>query len=169
MVAAGGGKAGSVNLPLEYAERPEVKALLSPKDREPAIEEKPKLVTACFAPPGKWVLPIVTVSEANGRDWKKRSARTQQARRIVSKELGCRLDYLAPFARHYHAGRKLRITLVRLGGRKLDAANLGGALKATEDAVALMLGADDGDPRWLVEFAQQPGGLCGVRVEVLET
>jgi hypothetical protein len=120
-----------------------------------------------FAPPGTWVLPIVTASEANGREWRKRSNRTQNARRIVSREFGCRLDYLAPFARHFHAGRPLSVRLTRLGGRKLDAANLGPALKATEDAVALMLGADDGDSRWCVEFHQEPqASLQGVRIEL---
>jgi len=131
---------------------------------------RPALVAAAVADlPGGGVaftLPVATASEANGRDWRARSARTTQARAVVSRCLGPHLRRLAPFADHYHAGRPLGVRLVRLGGRRLDrTANLGPALKAVEDAVALMLGADDGDPRWQSEADQEPGGPAGVRVE----
>jgi|GEM_PF-1460587 len=139
----------------------------------PAADEKPApadLVGELFAVVAGcpvWVLPVVTVSESNCRDdWAKKSNRTRVARRVVSRAFGRRLDALPPFALAYHAGRTITVVLTRLGGRKLDAANLPSALKATEDAVALMLGADDGDDRWRAEFRQECGGRTGVRIEL---
>lgn len=126
----------------------------------------PDLVVPAFTPPGLWTLPIATASEANGRDWRKRSNRTRAARKIVSEQLGRALVWVAAFAAHYHAGGALRVTFTRLGGKRLDNSNLPPALKATEDAVALMFGADDGDPRWRAEWGQEPGGPGGVRVEL---
>jgi hypothetical protein len=114
-----------------------------------------------------WVLPIITRSEANGRDWRARSSRTQQARKVVSRCMGSSLWHLAPFAKWLHEDKlPLAITFIRLGGRKLDAANLGSALKSTEDAVAMMLGIDDGDHRWRVEFRQAPCSKHAVIVEI---
>jgi hypothetical protein len=135
----------------------------------PVVElQNGPLVQSLFMPPGTWLLPIRTASEANGRDWRKRSNRTQEARRIVSRELGKVLWIVASFAKPVHLHREtLRVKLTRLGGRKLDAANLGPALKAAEDAVAMVLGIDDGDPRWQVEFGQEPGGRVGVRLELI--
>lgn len=140
----------------------------------PPATEPPKLVPMVCLPRSDtkgriveltWALPIVTASEANGRDWKARSNRTKQARDIISKAFGpVELDR---FKWRYHALKlPLDVTFTRLGGRKLDAANLPVALKSTEDAVAMMLGCDDGDPRWRVSFEQEPGGLTGVRVTI---
>lgn len=133
-------------------------------------DDKPaRLVPASFAVINgvlTWVLPIETASEANGRDWRKRSARTKQARDVVSKAFGpVPLD---DYRRWYHEERKpLRLTFTRLATRKLDEFNLGPALKATEDAVALMFGANDGDPRWMATAKQEVGKLVGVRVEIV--
>lgn len=115
-----------------------------------------------------WVLPIVTASEANCRQWQAKSNRTREARRIVSPALGKRIDYLAPFARAFHAGILIRVILTRLGGRMLDrGVNLPSSMKAVEDAVALMLGADDGSPLWDVQFEQEPEHTGhGVRIEL---
>ena len=114
-----------------------------------------------------WLLPVITVAETNSRDdWAKKSNRTRTARRVVSVAFGRRLDAVAPYALAYHAGRSITVVLTRLGGRKLDAANLPSALKSTEDAVALMLGADDGDARWIASFRQECEGKSGVRVEL---
>lgn len=129
-------------------------------------DEGPKRVACSFAPPGRWVLPIVTASESNLREWRKRSSRTGAARRAVSLAFGPALVWVAAFALHYHQGGALRVALTRLGGRQLDRSNLPAALKATEDAVALMLGADDGDPRWRAEWHQRPSGPVGVVVEL---
>jgi hypothetical protein len=67
---------------------------------------------------------------------------------------------------HYHSGKALRITFTRLGENRLDRANLSTALKATEDAIAYMLGANDGDDRWQSTYEQEDSALIGVRVEI---
>ena len=71
-----------------------------------------------------------------------------------------------PLGDAMRAGQRLRVRLVRLGGQRLDRSNLPRALKAIEDAVALMLGADDGSALWLAEWEQEPGGAWGVRIEL---
>jgi hypothetical protein len=107
-----------------------------------------------------FIIPVATVSETNQRSWKGKAARAGSQRRTVSKHLGRQLRNLALLAEHYHAGGALDVVITRLGGRKLDVmANL-------EDAVCLMIGADDGDPRWRCRAEQQPGGLIGVRIEL---
>lgn len=113
-------------------------------------------------------LPILTKSEANqGGNWKGKSKRTKDARRQVSLLCGPHLRKLAWFAEHYHRGGTLKATFTRMGGRHLDPmANLGHALKATEDAICLMLGVDDGDPRWVAVPKQELGGDVGVRIEI---
>lgn len=133
---------------------------------EPRTDEKPNLVQPAFIAPATWVLPIVTVSESNQRDWRSRSGRTKKAKKAVSVGLGKTLGYLAHIADHYHSGQPIRVKLTRLATRKIDAANLGGALKATEDGVAIAIGADDGDPRWIAEFDQEIGDVVGVRIEL---
>jgi hypothetical protein len=143
-----------------------VKSLAEPKRRR---APKPELVAPAvrqFDRAAVWVIPLVTASESNGREWRQRSARTQAARKAVSVAFGPHLDALAPFANHYHAGNPICVVLTRLGGKRLDRSNLTVALKATEDAVALFLGADDGDPRWRADWEQEPGELMGVRVEL---
>lgn len=123
-------------------------------------------VAPSFTPPGTWVVPLKTRSEANNRDWRSRSARTQEARRAVSKALGPHLRDLAPVAEAYHRGLPVRATITRIGGAKVDVGNLSVTLKAVEDFVCLVLGADDGDPRWRPTYLQEPGGPMGVRIEL---
>jgi hypothetical protein len=119
------------------------------------------------AGPVSFVVPAYTVSETNvshSGKWKK-IGRTGQTRRAVSAVLGKYLRYLVPFAEAYHAGHVVRVHFERLGGTGLDAmANLGPALKAAEDAVALMLGANDGAANWVASCGQKPGGGYGVRI-----
>lgn len=118
-----------------------------------------------------WVIRGIEVpSLANSRDWRTRNRVAQAHRRAVSFSLGGSLFDLAPLASRYHFGGKVLVKLTRLGGRALDrTANLPASLKYIEDAVALMMGADDGDSsRWLCECAQEPGGATGVRIEITE-
>jgi len=129
-------------------------------------EHRFPLAVAAFIAPATWLLPIPTVSEINHRDWKARSRRSNVAWNVVSQCLGKHLDYLSHISRHYHCGRPIRVKLTRLATRRLDNSNLGPAVKATEDAVAFMLGADDGDARWLSEFSQEVGSVIGVRLEL---
>lgn len=126
----------------------------------------PDLAAASFIPPTSWVLPLVTANEVNGRDWRARSARTQAARRAVSRAFGPHLRALAPVAEHYAAGGAVRAVLTRLGGRRVDPGAVGVTLKAVEDAVCATIGADDGDARWRPEYGQEPGGPAGVRIEL---
>ena len=140
---------------------------LIPPTPTPDLEAKPARIRVTFAPPGTWTLGVETRAEVNGRDWRSRSSRTQAARRAVSAAFGRAMVWVAAFADHYHRGGRLRVVLTRLGGKRLDPSNLPTALKAVEDAVALMLGADDGDARWVAEWHQEPGGAAvGVRVEL---
>jgi hypothetical protein len=130
-----------------------------------AKRAKAVLVAESFRDPGTWTVAVATASETNERSKWSRNSRTIAARRAVSRLMGATLAKLAPFAEHYHRGGTLSVLLVRLGGHRLDRSNLPAALKAVEDAVALMLGADDGDPRWDADWQQEPGpGPVGVRV-----
>jgi hypothetical protein len=133
--------------------------------------EKPELVEAsATAVPNfgfAWVIPCEVPSLANSRDWRTRNRVTQAHRRAVSRALGRHLTTLAYYAEHYHRGGVLRVTLTRLGGKALDrTANLPAALKYIEDAVCLMLGADDGAANWVCRCEQEPGGKVGVRVTI---
>ncbi len=146
-----------------------------PGDAEELDKPKPKeMVPSVFAPPGTWVVPVVTKAEVNQGGsrggWRTARQRTINAHNRISKALGAKLEYLAPFGVHYHKGGALRITITRLGGQRLDRVNLGSALKAAEDAVAKHLGADDGDERWHLVTDQRPGGLIGIRIvlEIIE-
>lgn len=124
------------------------------------------LVTEVFIAPATWELPIPTASEINLRDWRARSRRTDVAWQVVSRCFGRQLDHLSHIARHYHAGRPIAVKLTRLATKRLDNTNVPTSLKAVEDAVCFMLGANDGDPRWLSTFHQEVGEVIGVRVEL---
>ena len=114
-----------------------------------------------------WVVPVKTVSEANSRGWRQKSGRTQGTRKAVCRALGQHLEAVIPFATAFHAGRAVVVRLTRLGGQKLDrTANLPSSLKAVEDSVALVMGADDGAPNWRCEVDQEPGGDWGVRIQL---
>ena len=61
---------------------------------------------------------------------------------------------------------RVRVTLVRTGGSRMDDDNLAGAFKAVRDQVARIVGRDDGDERfWEWRYEQRPGPL-GIRVEI---
>lgn len=110
-------------------------------------------------------IPVVTKNLVNMRAWQAKSNVTRICRAEVCKCLGKNLRRLADFAEHYHAGNPIFLTFTRVGGRKVDnMAGLGPTLKPIEDAVALVLGADDGDPRWRATAGQMPGVAVGVIV-----
>lgn len=121
------------------------------------------LLTSTYAN-GVWVVGVETRSETNKRSWRDRNKRTIAARRAVSWLFGRTLAHVAPFADHYHAGQPLRIVFTRLAPHRLDRGNVSPALKAVEDAVALYLGADDGDDRWRAEYGQDSNPKMGVRI-----
>ena len=109
---------------------------------------------------------IETKNELNQRAWKAKNRRAGEAWRRVREAVGWRIARLGPLAEEYDSGASLRVKFTRLGGRKLDKSGLAAACKGVEDAVAYLLGADDGDRRWLPEWEQEVGGLVGVRVEI---
>lgn len=93
------------------------------------------------------VLPLRTVSEANGREhWARKAKRAKAQRRTAF----C----LAPAA-----SLPAVVTLTRLAPRELDDDNLRPALKACRDGIADRLGINDRDPRVRWQYAQQRGGV----------
>lgn len=130
---------------------------------------KPALVGASFtqAPVPTWTIPLHVTAGDNNRG-KAKIGRAAHERRVVSRCLGgATLKYLAAFADLAARGQTVTVTLTRLGGRALDDDNAVAAMKFVRDVVALMMGFDD-SPRSPLRFvvAQQPGGACGVRVEL---
>lgn len=146
--------------------RPGVKVTAHAKKRK-RTGKKMVEPTGMFAN-GKLVvtLPIITVSEINQRGWRARHRRNVEARQIVNKFMSQSTIGLTTFRDAFIAGKTIRVKFVRLGGRKLDRSNLPTATKATEDAVADLLLINDGSDQWDVSFAQEPGGLMGVRIEM---
>lgn len=135
-------------------------------------KEKTELVPNEFIPPpaGKlgpvtFVVGVKTASEANESLWQNKSKRKGVIRSAVSRVLGKQLAYLVPFSIAFHKGLPVRVHFVRLGGQRLDKlANLGTSMKAAEDTVCLMLGADDGADNWKPTCDQEPGGPYGIRI-----
>ena len=112
-------------------------------------------------------LPIKTISEANRRyNWGKSRfihlRRHRHQRGVVELMMNT----------HRHAvptHRPLRITLVRVGPRRLDDDNLAGALKHVRDGIADSLEIDDGDETQAVWAVAQETGAPGeysVRVRI---
>lgn len=107
---------------------------------------------------------VAVVSEANRRDhWavKRKRARLQQEATFLA------LAGLGKDARDtLRAAKKVRVTFVRIGGKKLDSDNLVGAFKAIRDALAKFLRVDDGSNKLEWEWPVQEGGQRGFRIEL---
>ncbi len=112
------------------------------------------------------MVPFASKSESNLREWKGRSRRSGQAWKAVRLAVGRHLDLLFSAAGHYADDGALMVRFTRHGSRRMDKSNLNAAMKGVEDAIAYLLGADDGDPRWHSSFDQIPGGSVGVRIEI---
>lgn len=96
------------------------------------------------------------VSEANAREhWSAKARRVKQQRNLVTLALrgtvAAQMLLVAP----------LEVTITRIGPRRLDDDNATGSAKAVRDAIAAVLGVDDGDDRvrWRVEQARGPFGV----------
>lgn len=62
----------------------------------------------------------------------------------------------------------LRCTLTRIAPRKLDSDNLQSAFKGVRDEIAKFLELNDGSPRWLWDYQQQPGpAAVRIKLEVV--
>lgn len=107
-------------------------------------------------------LPLVVVSEANQREfWRKRHARNKAQQGRVA------IEWLIAFGSS-RPNAPCRVQFTKLGGQKLDSGNLEGAFKHVQDAVARILGIDDGSDLITWTYDQQPGGEKGIRVEIVE-
>jgi hypothetical protein len=139
---------------------------------EPEEVGKPDLLPTIFTPPAVWQIGVETRSLANLRDWRRRNRLTIAARRAVSRAIGPCLHFLAPFAEVLHSeriapsGRGVRCVLTRVAPRMLDASNLPTAMKPVEDALMLMMGADDGWSHWRPQWAQLVNPMMGVIIEM---
>jgi hypothetical protein len=148
------------------AERPQRPLAVSDGQPEP----KPKLVAAEYDhDAGRWVIPIRLESEANmGGKLSAALARKSAVKRIVSRAIAPGWRVWGPVGDAIRAGQPASIRVVRLGGRGLDTGNLWRAVKPVEDAIATMLGCDDGAASWKASFepSEEPGGPFGVRIEI---
>jgi hypothetical protein len=111
----------------------------------------------------EFTVPIRIVSEANLREhWAKRAKRktAQQVEMIVELRNVLRQSPRVAFP--------CVVTLTRIGPRRLDSDNLANGFKAVRDAIAGVLGIDDGDSRIRFEYEQEANGKreYGVRVGI---
>lgn len=108
-------------------------------------------------------IPGESPSTPNAREhWAetaKRAKATKAKARLVGRALQERMPTL------------LVVELVRIGARVLDSDNLQGALKSHRDAVAGLLGVDDGSKLVRYDYAQRvarEGEAHGVTVHVMQ-
>jgi hypothetical protein len=107
------------------------------------------------------------VAEGNQREWQARNRRSGMAWKAVREAMGSHLAALDPYTEHVETGGALRVKFTRLGGRSLDAlVNLPASMKGVEDAIAYLLGMDDGKPYWHPSPAQEESDEIGVRIEI---
>jgi hypothetical protein len=134
----------------------------APESRTPRVE----LVAPSRPAPGVFVAAFEARPEANLRAWRGRHARAGAAWRAVREAVGP-LSNLLMFEWWLSKGRPVRARFVRLGGKRLDPmVNLPSAVKGVEDAVCFLLGIGDESPLWVPSCDQEPGDLCGVRIEL---
>lgn len=111
-------------------------------------------------------VPIRVVSEANQRcHWSVRHRRFKQQAQAVWGVWMAERPKVPP-------GR-LRITLTRVGPRKLDSDNLAGAFKGVRDQLAALIGVDDGSDRIVWGYEQEAIGkrqyAARIRIEPRES
>lgn len=143
-------------------------------DDRPAVAEvvrpgKKEFVVESFDGVGVWVIPAWLESESNrGGQLKGVIQRKAAVKKAVWKALGPHWRAFGPVGDAIRSGAYAAITVTRMGGRGLDTGNLWRAVKPVEDAIAILLGVDDGLPGWRSAFSvgQEPGPLWGVRVEM---
>ena len=110
------------------------------------------------APSFKTTLPIKIVSVANLREhWSVRAKRAQN-HRYTAKML-CSSAKIIPLP--------LTVFLTRVGSRKMDDDNCIGGFKATRDGIADALGHPDNHPEIKWVYAQIPGKVACVNVEIV--
>lgn len=102
------------------------------------------------------MLPLKTVSEANGRDHWRVKARRTRLQRHTARAL------VRPSA------LPVTVTLTRYSAGTLDDDNLRSALKAVRDGIADAFGVPDNDPRLCFTYQQAKAkrGEYGVQVRI---
>lgn len=104
------------------------------------------------------VVPIPglrVISEQNQREhWAKAKRRHGQQQLAVRIALTAVSDADRKAIRE---AKSVRVSFIRLGGRRMDQSNLVGGFKWIEDAVSKWAGVDDGSSRWVPTWSQQAG------------
>lgn len=99
------------------------------------------------------------VSRANAREhWTARHARGRAEAAALA------LAWIAAGLEGWHPPLPLHIILIRVGGKTMDGDNLASAFKAIRDALAGLVGIDDGDDRIRWRCKQRPGPEAMVRL-----
>lgn len=108
------------------------------------------------------VIPVKTISEANQREhWGAKLRRKKAQQKLIK-------QYWQIVVRRRVIALPCTVRLVRIGPRRLDPDNLAGSFKHCQDAIAAVIGIDDGDERIKWEYAQEPAGkrVYQVRIEI---
>lgn len=105
-------------------------------------------------------VPVRLVSEANMREhWATKHRRKKQQQSMVK----------LVFVSHKVPQPPVVVAMTRIGARKLDPDNLAGSMKHVQDAVADILGVDDGDEarvRWVYQQRIGKRGEYAVEIEL---
>lgn len=113
------------------------------------------------------VIPLYTKPECNGQTGNSRFAGIVRSRTRKSQRAKVTL-HLESIRTLHPEPRQLTVRMVRLSPGLLDTGNLWSALKATQDAVAAVLGVNDGPNSpvdW--EVGQEKSKAYGVRLEFI--
>ena len=119
-----------------------------------------------ITPPSDWRVALdlpglKLVSRSNAREyWRARYNRDQAEAAQV------RLAWTGVNLRDWQPPLPIIITMLRMGGRPMDDDNLAGAFKAVRDALAALLGVDDGNPGVAWKCRQTASAEPGVRVTI---
>lgn len=103
-------------------------------------------------------VPLRLVSEANVREHWATKARRAKAQRKAT--------WAALYGQGVRMPAPCRITITRVGKRRLDSDNLARSAKAVRDGVADWLEIDDGDERLTWRYEQTTGAVYGVMIRV---
>lgn len=104
-------------------------------------------------------IPIRTVSETNQRcHWAKKAKRTKEQRGLAGLFTRQWLNDLPP--------KPWRITMTRVGKRRLDAGNVPPAMKGPQDGMCDALGIDDGDEAHEWSYKQRVAKEYGIEVKI---
>ena len=115
----------------------------------------------------EWDIPIELEAMGNTRtDRRGASGKLAMQKWAFIKALARDWLIWGPLGSYCRQHGKLAITFTRLGGRRMDRSNLPRTFKHIEDALALIMGCDDGWPTWHADWQQQTDSACGLRVRV---